>query len=122
MGPSPRSGELPQGPNAGVSCRILALDTVTDRHMLFEAQEYMAKSKLDGWLLYDYRQLNPFFQLVLGPLPMVTRPALLFIPARGDAVLLVHNVDLGRFSNLSHRRMEYTSQASLLDQVSVHQK
>ncbi len=55
----------------------------------------MAQSGVDGWLLYDYRQSNPIFHQVLGPLSMVTRPAFLFIPVRGDAVLLVHHVDLG---------------------------
>ena len=28
----------------------------------------MAQSGLDGWLLYDYRHINPIFSQVLGPL------------------------------------------------------
>ena len=74
----------------------------------------MAQSGIDAWLIYDYRQSNPFFTLVLEPLPMVTRPAFLLIPANGDPTLLVHNVDIGRFSNINHRKIEYTSRTSLM--------
>jgi Xaa-Pro aminopeptidase len=69
---------------------------------------------MDGWLIYDYRQSNSFFHQALGPLAMVTRPAFLFVPAKGEAVLLVHHVDLGRFSHVGHRKIEYTSHTSLL--------
>lgn len=74
----------------------------------------MGQSGIDAWLIYDYRQSNPFFRLVLEPLDMVTRPAFLLIPAKGDPTLLVHNVDIGRFSHIGHRKIEYTSRTSLL--------
>ena len=90
---------------------------MTNPQALTQAQEYMAQSGVDGWLLYDYRQSNPFFSQALGPLSMVTRPAFLFVPVKGEALLLAHHVDLGRFSHLEYRRVGYTGRASLLDHL-----
>ena len=36
---------------------------------------------------------------------------------RGDALLLLHHVDLGRFSHLGHRKIEYTGHTSLLNHL-----
>ena len=83
-------------------------------HLLSQAQEYMAQLGVDGWLLYDYRGMNPFFAQVMGRLSMVTRPVFLFAPANGEAVLLTHHVDGGRFSGLDQRVVEYTGRDSLL--------
>ena len=82
--------------------------------LLSQAQEYMAQSGVDGWLLYEYRGINPFFSQVMGRLSMVTRPVFLFVPANGGAVLLTHHVDGGRFSGLDERKVEYTGRDSLL--------
>ena len=83
-------------------------------HLLSQAQEYMAQSGVDGWLLYEYRGMNPFFSQVTGRLSMITRPVFLFVPANGEAVLLTHHVDGGRFSGLEERIVEYTGRDSLL--------
>jgi len=90
---------------------------MTNQNILLQAQEFMASSGVDGWLLYDYRQSNPFYLQVLGPLSMVTRPAFFFVPVSGDALLLVHHVDLGRFSHLGHRKIGYTGHSSLLEHL-----
>ncbi|MCH8310019.1 MAG: aminopeptidase P family protein [Chloroflexi bacterium] len=65
-----------------------------------QAQEYMKDQDLAGWLLYDYRGLNPIFWDTVGPISNVTRPCWLWIPADGDPQLLVSFVDQGRFSHL----------------------
>lgn len=65
-----------------------------------QAQEYMKDQDLAGWLLYDYRGLNPIFWDTVGPISNVTRPCWLWIPAEGDPQLLVSFVDQGRFSHL----------------------
>ena len=83
-------------------------------HLLSQAQEYMAQSGVDGWLLYEYRGMNPFFSQVMGRLCMVTCPVFLFVPANGEAVLLMHHVDGGRFSGLEEQIVEYTGRDSLL--------
>ena len=61
------------------------------------AQEYMRGQDVAGWLLYDYRGMNPIFWDTLGPVPDVTRPCWLWVPSAGDPSLLVSYVDQGRF-------------------------
>ena len=60
----------------------------------------MAGQSLDGWLLYDYRGMNPIMWETLGAVAHVTRPCWLWIPARGEPRLLVSYVDQGRFAHL----------------------
>ena len=62
------------------------------------AQEYMTGQDLEGWLLYDYRGMNPIFGDTVGHVSHVTRPCWLWIPPRGDPTLLVSYVDQGRFA------------------------
>ena len=79
-----------------------------------QAHEYMRGEAVAGWLLYDYRGSNPVFWDTVGPISNVTRPCWLWIPAEGEAQLLVSYVDQGRFSHLgitttlfvSRRQME----------------
>ena len=65
-----------------------------------QAQGYMQGQELAGWLLYDYRGMNPILWDTLGPVPHVTRPCWLWIPSRGSPQLLVSYVDQGRFGHL----------------------
>ena len=87
---------------------------MTKANLLSQAQEYMAQSDVDGWLVYDYRGMNPFFAQVMGPVSMITRPAMLYVPRQGEVVLLTHHVDSGRFSQGDQRIVEYTGRDSLL--------
>ncbi|MBM3960001.1 MAG: aminopeptidase P family protein [SAR202 cluster bacterium] len=65
------------------------------------AQEYMSEHQLDGWLLRDYFNANPILWAVLGgQAHNVTRPCWLFIPPHGQATVLAHSVDTGRFREL----------------------
>ncbi len=64
------------------------------------AQEHLKASDIDGWLLYDYRGMNPIFWETVGPVPNVTRPCWLWVPATGSPKLLVGFVDQGRFGHL----------------------
>ena len=73
----------------------MAIDPVVQR-----AQEYMESRDIEGWLLYDYRGVNPIFWETVGRVPNVTRPCWLWIPSRGEPRLLVSYVDLGRFAHL----------------------
>ena len=61
------------------------------------AQEFLQAEGLPGWLVYDYRGSNPIFLQVITPSGHVTRQCFLFIPASGQARLLVHHVDAGKF-------------------------
>ena len=68
--------------------------------VIAQAQGYMAGHDLSGWLLYDYRGMNPIFWDTVGPVANVTRPCWLWIPVSGTPRLLVAYVDQGRFGHL----------------------
>jgi Xaa-Pro dipeptidase len=48
---------------------------------------------VDGWLLFDFRGINPIHASVLGTEIVGSRRQYVFIPASGDPVALVHAVD-----------------------------
>jgi len=60
----------------------------------------MNSQNIGGWLLYDYRGMNPIFWDTVGPIANVTRPCWLWIPAQGKPSFLVSYVDQGRFGHL----------------------
>ena len=53
--------------------------------------------RIDGWLLYDFRGSNSALATLLPGKRSTTRRALLWIPARGTAVLLAHGLDAAQF-------------------------
>ena len=65
-----------------------------------QAQEYMSSKGVDGWLIYDYRGLNPILSDTVGRVGHVTRPVWLWIPVQGDPHMLVSFVDQSRFTHL----------------------
>jgi len=84
-----------------------------------DAQEYMLRHAdlgLAGWLIHDYRHSNPIFWQVVGEnVVNVTRPCFLFIPDTGEARLLVHHVDKGKFQTVGIDRVVYRDRSTLLD-------
>ena len=70
------------------------------QEVVSQAQEYMREHDVDGWLLYDYRGLNPIFADTVGSVSHVTRPVWLWIPASGNPRLLLSFVDQSRFEHL----------------------
>ena len=68
--------------------------------VIAQAQEYLRAQHISGWLLYDYRNMNPIFWDTVGPIPNVTRPCWLWIAADSPPRLLVSYVDQGRFTHL----------------------
>ena len=68
--------------------------------VITQAQEYLRAQHINGWLLYDYRDMNPIFWDTLGPIGHVTRPCWLWIAAEAPPRLLVSYVDQGRFTGL----------------------
>ena len=82
-----------------------------------QAQEYMKDRGLAGWLLYDYRGLNPIFWDTVGPISNVTRPCWLWIPADGDPQLLVSFVDQGRFSHLGIETTLFVNRKTMTDHL-----
>ena len=78
------------------------------------AQEYLSQEGIPGWLVYDYRQANPVFWLVVSASGHVTRPTYFYLPAQGEPTLLVHHVDAGKFADSGVRVSVYSSRDSML--------
>lgn len=82
----------------------------------------MTKSRIDAWLIHDFRSSNPIFARLLptrsgGP-RHVTRRLDLVIPARGEPVLIVHSIDASQFvgvrlGDVPVRLVVYTSWGEL---------
>ncbi|MGE5609387.1 MAG: M24 family metallopeptidase, partial [Bacillota bacterium] len=64
---------------------------------LSAAQSFMQQSAIDAWLLYDFRNSNPYFWHVLGSSKHTTRRSFLLIPRTGSPRLLVHAIDENLF-------------------------
>ena len=78
------------------------------------AQEYLTQEGIPGWLVYDYRQANPVFWLVISASGHVTRPCYFYLPAQGEPTLLVHHVDAGKFAGSGVAVAVYSSRDSML--------
>ncbi|MDA0265310.1 MAG: M24 family metallopeptidase [Chloroflexi bacterium] len=78
------------------------------------AQEFLSEEGIPGWLVYDYRQANPVFRLVVAASGHVTRPCYFYLPASGAPSLLVHHVDAGKFAGSGVAVTVYSSRDSML--------
>ena len=65
---------------------------LTDR-TLPALQAALAEAGVDGWLLYDFRRLNPVAGSLLGIHGMVTRRIFAWIPASGTPVAITHAIE-----------------------------
>ena len=86
----------------------------TLKRVVGRAQEHMRDHDIDGWLLYDYRSINPIFWETVGRVPNVTRPCWLWVPARGDPRLVVSFVDQGRFAQLGIPTTMFVSRSEMV--------
>ena len=48
---------------------------------------------VDGWLIFDFRGINPIMEAVVGPEVVGSRRAYLYLPRDGKPIALVHAVD-----------------------------
>ena len=81
------------------------------------AQEHLRSEEIDGWLLYDYRGMNPIFADTLGAIANVTRPCWLWVPVSGAPKLLVSYVDQGRFERLGIETVLWVSRSQMRDRL-----
>ncbi|MFI5312051.1 MAG: aminopeptidase P family protein, partial [Gemmatimonadales bacterium] len=63
-----------------------ALDTV---------QGALAEAGADGWLLYDFRGLNPVAHAMLRLEGMVSRRVFAWVPREGTPVAITHAIEQG---------------------------
>jgi Xaa-Pro aminopeptidase len=68
---------------------------------LTRLQSVVRTSGLDGWLLYDFRGLNPFpAQLLQLGQGLLTRRWFLYVPAQGQATLIHHRIEAGSWQQV----------------------
>ena len=84
-----------------------------------DAQQFLAREEIPGWLIYDYRQSNPIFRQVVTPSGHVTRPCFLYIPAASPPQLLVHYVDAGKFLDCGLELLVYPSREGMLQALKL---
>ncbi|HLH74888.1 MAG TPA: M24 family metallopeptidase [Chloroflexota bacterium] len=78
---------------------------------LADAQAYLQRTQLDGWLLEDFHHNNPIFWQVVGGRRHTTRRAFLLIPPHGSPRFLLHEVDAQRLTDLGWPVEVYRSRA-----------
>jgi Xaa-Pro aminopeptidase len=78
-------------------------------------QAAIAEEGVDGWLLYDFRGLNPIARELLRIDGMQTRRAFAWIPVRGTPVAFTHAIEQGPWKNWPSewKREIYSSWKSL---------
>ena len=86
--------------------------------VIAQAQEYLRAQNISGWLLYDYRNMNPIFWDTVGNIANVTRPCWLWIAADAPPRLLVSYVDQGRFTHLGIETALFVSRQDMTAKLS----
>ena len=62
-------------------------------------QRALTDAGVDGWLLYDFRGLNPIAAGMLRLEGMTTRRAFAWVPAAGTPVALTHAIEQGPWAH-----------------------
>jgi Xaa-Pro aminopeptidase len=84
---------------------------------LTEIQAALREEKLDGWLLYDFKGINPLARSVTG-LPadrFLTRRWACYIPADGEPRWLVHAIEAGGMKDVAPGAASYVSWPAWLE-------
>jgi Xaa-Pro aminopeptidase len=80
-------------------------------------QAALALERLDGWLLYDFRGLNPIAADLTGVSRqtghLATRRWFYLIPAHGEPRGLVHAIEAGALSHLPGQATQYSGRETL---------
>jgi len=87
------------------------------RETITQAKSFMEVNRIDGWLLYDYRGMNPIFWDTVGEIQNVTRPCWLWIPANSEPKLVISYVDQNRFEHLGIETTLWVSRDQMLKEL-----
>jgi Xaa-Pro aminopeptidase len=82
---------------------------------LADFQRALSDAGVDGWLLYDFRGLNPIAGGLMRLEGMTTRRVFAFIPTQGNPVALSHAIEQGQWRHwpVQWEREVYSSWRSL---------
>ena len=92
-----------------------------DDRSLARIQRALTDAGLDGWLLYDFRGLNPVAGALLGIEGMATRRIFALIPATGTPTAITHAIEQGPWQRWpgAWRKEVYSSWRSLESYVAA---
>lgn len=68
----------------------------------------LAEAGADGWLLYDFRGVNPVADRVLGHTGMATRRKFVLFPRDGEAVAIAHRIEMQPFDGFDGKVIPYS--------------
>ena len=77
--------------------------------MIAKIAEAVRKEGLDGWLFYNFRNMDPSADSILE-MPaeqMLTRRWFYFVPSQGEPVKLVHAIEAGALDHLPGSKVKY---------------
>ncbi len=85
---------------------------------LAEIQEQLRNQRLDGWLLYDFQNLNPISKKILGLQGnLLTRRWFCWIPSSGQPEILCHLIEKHSFTSLGAALRTFKSWEEMLKQL-----
>ena len=92
-----------------------------DDRSLARIQLALTEAGLDGWLIYDFRGLNPVAAAMLGIEGMATRRIFALIPATGTPTAITHAIEQGPWQRwpAAWRKEVYSSWRSLESYVAA---
>jgi len=80
-------------------------------------RELLGTLSADGWLLYDFRGINPAATRVLGIKGMGTRRFFVLLPREGKPVAIAHRIELASFDGFPGEVRAYAAWPELHDQL-----
>jgi Xaa-Pro aminopeptidase len=86
---------------------------------LAEVQDYLRENQIDGWLLFDFKGMNPFVKKTLqleGDF-MLSRRWWVWIPANGQPSVTTHGIEVGSFPDIGMPKSSYSSRTDLTDKL-----
>lgn len=84
------------------------------REKLPQVQDFLRQQKIDGWLVFDFRGTNPFAAKVFNHGGnLLTRRWFLWIPAKGQPQVLVHDIEFGSFPRVGYPVHKYSGREVL---------
>ena len=85
-----------------------------------QIQTALTELKLEAWLLYDFRGMNPIAQNVAGLTDAhITRRWFCLIPAQGEPKWLIHSIETSNFADVPGSIAHYTGWQDLNEQTAV---
>ena len=80
-------------------------------------QGLLAVQRLDGWLMFDRDGGNPISARLVSPEGRPSRPWFYLIPAKGEALALVHSAEVRQFDHLPGKKLTYQGYRDLAPQL-----